>query len=123
MLTKQEIFNRVATHLLTQRAKAMDEGRCRYLDRQGRRCAVGCLIPDGHPSLTVFASLGFLLITYPDLAEGWGLDEDAFSLLNELQLIHDNDMPSQWAAHLTELASKFNLSVPDIVTHELENTR
>lgn len=51
-MTAQEIFNKVALHLVTQNVKAIDiYGACKYLDRRaGRKCAIGCLIPDGHPA-------------------------------------------------------------------------
>lgn len=41
----QEVFDKVATHLLTQNAKAKNGGSCRYLADDGKRCAVGCLLP------------------------------------------------------------------------------
>jgi hypothetical protein len=45
------IVNQMATHLSVQRARARDEGEdgeflCRYRDKNGNMCAVGCLIPD-----------------------------------------------------------------------------
>lgn len=51
-MNTQEIFNTVATHLLTQNARSMGtapqmEGRgCLYRGENGRMCAVGCLIKD-----------------------------------------------------------------------------
>ncbi len=45
-MTKQEIFDKVATHLLTQNEKALNSvGGCVYRTDKGLKCAVGCLIP------------------------------------------------------------------------------
>lgn len=51
MKSKQELFDTVARHLLTQRRQSkVVGGQCRYRweDPWGRvlRCAIGCLIPD-----------------------------------------------------------------------------
>ncbi len=47
---KQEIFDKVAKHLLTQKARCTDSKtgrRCLYFDPETKmKCAAGCLIPD-----------------------------------------------------------------------------
>lgn len=46
---KQEIFDKVAKHLLTQKARCTDSktGICLYFDPETKmKCAAGCLIPD-----------------------------------------------------------------------------
>lgn len=53
-MERQEIFDTVARHLLTQMAKAVrgrspaggPDDSCMYRAPSGRKCAVGCLIPD-----------------------------------------------------------------------------
>lgn len=45
-MDKQEIFEKVATHLFTQGERAMGIEVCQYRADNGRMCAVGCLIPD-----------------------------------------------------------------------------
>ena len=47
-MTQQQIFDKVATHLLTQGAKSMMGDTCRYRGSNGAKCAVGCLIKDDH---------------------------------------------------------------------------
>ena len=44
----QEVFDRVASHLLTQSARSLlpDGSGCAYRGANGRMCAVGCLIAD-----------------------------------------------------------------------------
>jgi len=50
-MSMQSVFTKVATHLLTQRAKSVGrdkegESLCQYRGEGGRSCAIGCLIPD-----------------------------------------------------------------------------
>jgi hypothetical protein len=56
-MTRQELFDRISRHLLTQKKKAecnINEGKrgsppswsCRYRAPGGLSCAVGCIIPD-----------------------------------------------------------------------------
>ncbi len=45
-MNKQEIFDKVATHLFTQGKPAIEDQTCKYRDSEGNSCAVGCLIPD-----------------------------------------------------------------------------
>lgn len=46
--TPQEVFDQVATHLLTQNARSTggDRGGCFYRSPTGLKCAAGCLIAD-----------------------------------------------------------------------------
>jgi hypothetical protein len=88
-MNKQEIFDKVATHLFTQGERAMEFSKmysfeqCCYRTKDGHMCAVGCLITEEEYS--------------PDL-EGLGIDEIASKLerfiphqelLRALQLVHD----------------------------------
>ena len=45
----QTVFDRVATHLLTQNAQSLDivDGECLYRGEDGKMCAAGCLLTDG----------------------------------------------------------------------------
>ena len=45
-MTNQQIFNKVAKHLLKQGRRARDGNGCAYRGENGTKCAVGCLIPD-----------------------------------------------------------------------------
>ena len=47
MSVLQELFDKIATHLLTQGARSENSlGKCLYRGEFGRKCAVGCLISD-----------------------------------------------------------------------------
>lgn len=47
-LTRQEIFNRSALHLLAQGHPSKNGEKCAYMGAGGTSCAVGCLIPESH---------------------------------------------------------------------------
>ncbi len=44
--TAQQVFDQVATHLLTQNARSENEDGCQYLASNGQMCAAGCLIDE-----------------------------------------------------------------------------
>lgn len=45
-LTTQQIFDKVAEHLLTQKERSIKNGKCLYRGPYGLKCAIGALIPD-----------------------------------------------------------------------------
>ena len=105
----QEVFDKVAVHLLTQNAKSLQvvshswqidnpayppTVNCRYRGEEGRSCAVGCLIPDER---------------YNDIIEGgsvesWRVQEilyamdlqDHVKILSRLQHVHDGFEVIEW---------------------------
>jgi hypothetical protein len=99
--TKQETFDKVATHLLTQGRKAMSGADCCYLAPDGAKCAAGCLIPKrryrkAFEGVAVRAHnvQGKLIVE---------LGHD-LPLVNALQLIHDYSLPVERFQKLYELA-------------------
>lgn len=118
MPSKQETFDAVARHLLTQGRAAVagpipegddSVGACQYLARNGDKCAVGCLIPDGD---------------YHARFEGSAIEQDGstgisvlmdrlghnLELLEQLQDLHDRLDPAAWAASLRRMAYDHGLS-------------
>ena len=106
-MTKQEIFDRVARHLLTQKKHAMIDDTCAYRTPDGLKCAIGCLIPD---ELYTPKIEGFSVDDGPviEVLERTGLSCDEF--LYELQTIHDGAAVYFWAKELHTLASLHGLS-------------
>jgi len=109
-MTNQEILDKVANHLLIQNEKAWNENEhsCAYLDPEGRKCAVGCLIPDEQYSKELE---GAILTSNPKLEAlpcMQGLDLD---FLRDLQLIHDTCDPPFWRKQLEILAKKYSLEI------------
>lgn len=106
-MTQQELFDRVATHLLTQKAKAIGaDGRCRYRAPNGLTCAIGCLIPEEQydPELegcTVFNTR---------IREVAGFQMALSDLAADLQRLHDYESPEHWCAELKEVAANHRLN-------------
>lgn len=103
MLTKQEVFDKVVTHLRKQNAKSMSSaGGCFYRFGE-KKCAVGCLIPDELYSPRL-EGLGVASMVLEDVLLKAGIPESCFSLLTCLQTTHDDCNVGQWEIHFQELA-------------------
>lgn len=124
-LSAQVIFNRVANHLLTQNAKAMraryhEDGErysadiCAYRADDGKKCAVGCLIPDYLYDSNIEA-MSCSAGRVRDILEFSGVSTDKIKLLESLQYIHDNDEVREWPKELEKVASNNGLRKPPIL--------
>jgi hypothetical protein len=115
LATEQEVFNQVATHLLTQKSKCLStEGNCKYRAK-GKMCAAGCLIGDEEYREEMDTS-GFDLETGEKVGSDWvGLNkrglvpENHKDLIECLQEIHDHNPEGGWKNRLIELAGDFAL--------------
>lgn len=123
MTTKQEIFDKVATHLLRQGARSVDDfGDCMYRGEFGRMCAVGCLIPDQCYSTKIEMQIVQPVAelrdekndnarAMADALECAGIADDALiPLLRDLQRLHDNADVDEWEAELSEVAENHRLT-------------
>lgn len=114
MLSKQEIFDKCAVHLMTQGKKATKDGGsriCMYRAPDGTMCAVGGLIPDHlyTRSMEGNSVCGLFQNFAPEMSRA-GLDISCMSLLQGLQIIHDDYPPSDWRMRLAQVADYFVLS-------------
>lgn len=115
-MTDQEVFDKVAVHLLTQRKKSFCEGDgprlvgCMYRNPEGLRCAVGVLIPDNryNPNLEGVTADNPIVV---DALEGICSN---IGLLMELQCIHDSLPVVEWARELRRVAKFFGLNTKAI---------
>lgn len=114
--TKQEIFDRVVAHLRQQGRPAREGSWCRYLTADGLKCAVGALIPDGHPAQTDLdgdPTPQILAERYPNLFEPHLVEGGPWGLLRQLQKAHDEATGANWLAvveqQLVDVASQFGL--------------
>jgi len=133
----QEIFDTVLTHLAKQQAQATDGSTCKYLDLNGHRCAVGCLIKPEHYNPSIEGSVigtmsmkdarkiakdrnyqtdvkGLALRIALNKSIG-GLTKNKLRLLEHLQFFHDNyymDLSEyEQAKCVQETAKTFNLTI------------
>jgi hypothetical protein len=125
-MTKQEIFDKVATHLLTQNAKSIVgsgvDSFCRYRGENGMKCAVGVLISDdeyrecfeGHSASSVVRRSR----RHPDLRRL----VDHMDFLDAIQSIHDYADVGDWPESLKQLAVEHALN-SDVVVKMTEARR
>ena len=109
--TKQEIFDFVVNHLLTQKEQSISsKNNCYYKiekDNKVLKCSAGCLIPDEDYELSIEGEIWksySLGKNFPQI-----IDSDKDGIINELQTIHDSFNVSQWNEQLRILAEKENL--------------
>ena len=113
-MTRQELFNTVAKHLVQQgeRSEHGSNKSCMYrISKHGRelKCAVGILIDDDDYSIEMEG------ISSDDLFSKFGrLDSIArlkrhHKLVRALQIVHDNTPPEEWREDLREVAEQFKL--------------
>lgn len=110
-LTNQQIFNRVAKHLLAQGRRAMSNGACVYRGPGGTKCAVGCIIPDELYSPEFEGNnVEGIFKAQPKL---WNLlaHRGGMTLLAHLQEdVHDECPPRMWPSALRSVAVKHGLN-------------
>ena len=109
-MNRREIFNRVSAHLLKQNAKAVDEyGSCCFLTTDGLRCAIGCLIPDGHTALSDDCGLVDIFEYHPDIVSLWGVSDSGNDMmfLCALMYVHDSCAPENWASELSRVEEAY----------------
>jgi len=105
--TSQEVFDQVALHLMTQGEPSMVYGACAYDDKEGMKCAAGCLISDeeydpkfeGRP--------------WNQLVRAGKVPMAHRELIRSLQKIHDTIAPNLWKGDLLVLAEVYRLQLPD----------
>lgn len=127
-MTNQELFVKVARHLLTQKTQARIGEACAY--RVGTKsCAVGCLILDEYydPKFEGIGIGGICVIdnewittepfeNYKLLATALnksGVPTSSRALLRTLQSTHDCVLPSNWRSELLRVAAWYNLAFPE----------
>lgn len=101
-MTRQEIYDRVASHLLSQmEVSRRPGGFCLYRGPRNLKCAIGALIPDELYD-TSFDDTGGGLSAHalPDRVLesifGRGYNEDECRFLDILQAVHDSFEPGIW---------------------------
>lgn len=111
-MTPQQVFDKVARHLLTQRKRSLkgQGGPCAYRGDDGAACAVGCLMTDDEAKKADAHAMGAVR----EIAKV-GLLPTRLAphvrLLDALQDVHDMGELHEWADELRELARRRKLRV------------
>ena len=110
MLTREEIFDKVETHLLRQNAKAhAEEGSsvsCLYRAPYGRKCAAGCLILDEFYDAEELEgkNVSGRAVQLALIKSGVNIDDTkTYELVFSLQRVHDDLQPTHWESRLKEV--------------------
>jgi hypothetical protein len=114
-LTNQQVFNRVAAHLLKQgRAAINNDGLCRYRALDGEQCAFGCIIPDELYDPIIEGRPATHLLQEKLFREQLGLINVDTRLIDKLQLAHDRTLRrysiKEWREHMRGIAVIWSLS-------------
>jgi len=107
-MTKQEIFDRVATHLLGQGCRSARNWPPVLWDKQntGNKSAIGCLIRED--KYTDAAEMN-LAIRKEALTRS-GIDDDAYArLLHDLETMHHTAEVDDWPECLAAIAERYGL--------------
>ena len=109
-MTKQEIFDTVAAHLLEQKETCVirtSSGTdfCAYRGDRGMMCAIGVLVPDNLYEQSMEGGPVYALLEeWPEVCKAiWGRKKMApyqKKFLSDLQLIHDELNPETWLSAL-----------------------
>lgn len=115
-MNAQEIYDKVAVHLLTQNAKSKRPRAghpdappvCAYRGAEGRCCAAGCLLTleEAEKADHLDEGVWGAVIQVMDLSRF----ANHTTLIEELQGVHDENEVEQWGVELAKLAEKHNLS-------------
>lgn len=125
-MNTQQMFDRVATHLLTQNEMAMKDGGCAYRGEEGTMCAVGCLIDDKVYSKELEGHSLWdenlddeenQVTTAVENSIGRPITTKEFNMLQELQQLHDGarvlsgePAVKGWPTGLRSIAKRYELS-------------
>lgn len=103
--TEQEVYDQVATHLLTQncKPKERDYGLCLYRGPNNTKCAAGCLIADSEYRREMEG------VSWRDLARDKRVPLEHSNLIMALQRVHDRSESNEWPIKLKQLALEWGL--------------
>lgn len=104
--TDQEVFDQVATHLLTQHQVSLANDRqCSYRGDNGLKCAAGCLIGDDEYNASFMEGHSWLRLRMEGI-----VPDEHWELVTELQKVHDLEEIENWQRELRFVAAQFHLN-------------
>lgn len=103
--TLQEIFDKVAIHLIKQNKRSELNGSCAYRGENGLMCAAGILIPDEEYKPK------FEKQTWRNLTLTGEVENKFSNEIRRLQIIHDDTYYKNWYDSLVRFAQEYKLQV------------
>jgi hypothetical protein len=132
----QTAYEKIRAHFTNDPRLGYDveEGNCSYKTSDGRRCALGCLLPEGSPLENYIGGIAIIAdspITLGQLATDLGVsaadldpdaDGDLYKFLYEAQMHHDDQARQNrdemgaalFLADLDRIADQFGLQVVSV---------
>ncbi|MBN3756034.1 hypothetical protein G3N95_24040 [Paraburkholderia sp. Tr-20389] len=123
LLSAQDVFDIVATAMLRQNARATADGvKCMYRAPDGKRCAIGWLVPDEvyEKSLEFFGVRDIAVRLATESGDAGRFARFLYihmPLLRDLQGMHDANLPAEWPQTLREIAYAFRLHADVVDVH------
>jgi len=123
--TLQEIFDKVAIHLLTQNSKAIRNkygsaayhGYSQFNPEIPAQCAIGCLIPNDKYLREIEGFCVTHLLEFLELQYSNGLIKP---LLSTLQDLHDHNDADLWLHNLKYIAKIYKLNILSLEGYDHE---
>lgn len=105
--TLQEIFDKIASHLIKQNQRSYCDkmSNCVYRGPNGLKCAAGILIPDEEYKPE------FEKQTWRNLVSDGFVQNKFTSEIRQLQIIHDTKSCKDWYKELIDFATEYQLQV------------
>jgi len=111
--SRQELFDIMATHLMTQGTRSVnpDSAVCLYRGPNGTKCAVGVLIPDDEYDEDMenekAGAVAAHFIKDSDLRQEF---QNNFALMQDMQQLHDRTDVVMWRVKLSVIATDHQLN-------------
>lgn len=116
MKTLQETFDKIVDHLRKQNSKSLMEAprddTCAYRGKDGKMCAVGCLIEDEFYDPSLEGN-----IVYDEKVKnalrnsGYYIDDKFIQLMDSMQKCHDGKDVKDWESSFISIANEYNLEL------------
>lgn len=114
-ITLQDIFNAAwQAFIVEDRPAASENNSCSYLTSDGRKCAVGLVIPDGHPAQTEPKTWDTFVCDYPELFDEEILQMSKGALACFQRQLHDRMVDDdEWSFSVEGRRTAYRLAARD----------
>lgn len=129
-LNKQEVFDKVASHLLTQWEQSIHTDpetgntECVYRGDEGLMCAAGCIIPDNiYDAETMEGKVwGYITDTWFEELNVLMDVEGTKDMVTDMQTLHDREKdPNVWPERLLGIAQRHGVEYKGFDFYRGEN--